>query len=138
MQISTGNLFEMSWIFITSKRSLGQCNIFTPVCHSVHRGGSVSVHAGIPPYPPGPHTPPPPPNRRGTDTPHTPGNRHPPPHDQTNHPPWTMQPPMTMYPPGTMQPPGPCIPLDHATPQDHAAPPPRTRDIWSVHGRYTS
>ena len=45
------------------------------------------------------------------------------PHDQTNHPPWTMQPPMTMYPPGTMQPPGPCIPRDHATPPDHAAPP---------------
>ena len=37
------------------KRSLGQGNIFTPVCHSVHRGGSTppgQVH------PPGPGTPP--------------------------------------------------------------------------------
>ena len=26
-------------IFTARKRSLGQGNIFTPVCHSVHRGG---------------------------------------------------------------------------------------------------
>ena len=26
-------------VFIARKRSLGQCNIFAPVCHSVHRGG---------------------------------------------------------------------------------------------------
>ena len=31
------------------KRSLGQGNIFAPVCHSVHGGGSASVHAGITP-----------------------------------------------------------------------------------------
>ena len=30
---------------------LGQGNIFTVVCDSVHGGGSVSVHAGIPPPP---------------------------------------------------------------------------------------
>ena len=30
---------ESSIIFTTCKRSLGQGNIFTPVCHSVHRGG---------------------------------------------------------------------------------------------------
>ena len=35
---------------------LGQGNVFTGVCDSVHRGGSASVHAGIPP-PPGPDTP---------------------------------------------------------------------------------
>ena len=29
-------------IFTTRKRSLGQGNIFTPVCHSVHRGGAWS------------------------------------------------------------------------------------------------
>ena len=34
---------------------LGQGNIFTGVCDSVHRGGPASVHAGIPPP-----TPPPP------------------------------------------------------------------------------
>ena len=33
------------------QRSCGQGNIFTPVCHSVHRGVSALVHAGIP------HTP---------------------------------------------------------------------------------
>ena len=43
-------------IITARKRSLGQGNIFTPVCHSVHGGGSASVHAGIPP--PGPGTPP--------------------------------------------------------------------------------
>ena len=29
----------MKSIFTSRKRSLGQGNIFTPVCHSVHRGG---------------------------------------------------------------------------------------------------
>ena len=28
-------------IFTARKRSLGQGNIFTPVCHSVHRGGGM-------------------------------------------------------------------------------------------------
>ena len=28
-----------SYIFTAPKRSLGQGNIFTPVCHSIHRGG---------------------------------------------------------------------------------------------------
>ena len=38
--------------FITArKESLGEGNIFAPVCHSVHSGGgSASVHAGIPPW----------------------------------------------------------------------------------------
>ena len=35
-------------IITARKRSLGQGNIFAPVCHSVHRG-SASVHAGIHP-----------------------------------------------------------------------------------------
>ena len=38
-----------------TQRSCGQGNIFAPVCHSVHRGVSASVHAGIPP---GADTPP--------------------------------------------------------------------------------
>ena len=46
-----------SKVFTDRKRSLGQGNIFAPVCHSVHREGSASVHAGIPPpwsrHPPG-------------------------------------------------------------------------------------
>ena len=45
-------------VFYRPQRSCGQGNIFTPVCHSVHRGGgSASVHAGIPP-PPRDQTPP--------------------------------------------------------------------------------
>ena len=39
----------MSIYLYRPQRSCGQGNIFTPVCHSVHRGGSASVHAGIPP-----------------------------------------------------------------------------------------
>ena len=35
--------------FYRPQRSCGQGNIFTPVCHSVHRGGSASVHAAMPP-----------------------------------------------------------------------------------------
>ena len=34
-------------IFTVRKRSLGQGNVFTPVCHSVHRGGCVSQHAMV-------------------------------------------------------------------------------------------
>ena len=35
------------WLIIitTRKRSLGQGNVFTPVCHSVHKGVSLSQHA---------------------------------------------------------------------------------------------
>ena len=68
---------HVSFIFITArKRSLGQGNIFTPVCHSVH-GGSASVHAGIPPprpCPPGIMHPPGPCNPPGTM--HPPGTEH--------------------------------------------------------------
>ena len=51
-------------IFTTRKRSLGQGNIFAPVCHSVHRGSTwAGTHpqAGIPPlgrYTPWAGTPP--------------------------------------------------------------------------------
>ena len=47
-----------SFFLLPTATKLGQGNIFTPVCHSVHRGGSTSVHAGIPP--PNKQTPPPP------------------------------------------------------------------------------
>ena len=61
----------MCLTYYRPQRSCGQGNIFTPVCHSVHRGGgSASVHAGIPP-PPGAGTPP-------WEQAHTPGSRHPP------------------------------------------------------------
>ena len=32
-------------VITVRKRSLGQGNVFTPVCHSVHMGGSLSYHA---------------------------------------------------------------------------------------------
>ena len=35
----------MCGIFTDRKRSLGQGNVFTPVCHSVHGGGG-SLHPG--------------------------------------------------------------------------------------------
>ena len=61
------------------QRSCGQGNIFTPVCHSVHRGVSASVHAGIPP----PQSRPPRSSPPRADTPPSepgtpPGTRHPP------------------------------------------------------------
>ena len=89
-------MFPLFRLFTTRKRSLGQGNIFTPVCHSVHGGGSVSVHAGIPP-PPGPCTP----------------QDHAPPRDHAP-PPGTMY-PRDHVPPWTMHhSPGPC-----ATPHHH-------------------
>ena len=48
------------FMFLPSATKLRQGNVFTPVCHSVHKGGSASVHAGIDPlgrHPPG-QTPP--------------------------------------------------------------------------------
>ena len=75
--------------FLPSATKLWQGNMFTPVCHSVHRGvlpqGSASVHAGIHTAPLGRHPPPgqTPPGRHPPDR-HTPWadtrlGRHPPP-----------------------------------------------------------
>ena len=57
------------------QRSCGQGYVFTRVCNSV-RGGSVSVHAGIPPWEQTPRADPP-------------GSRHP----QSRHPPRSRHPP---------------------------------------------
>ena len=56
-----------SVFFIDRKRSLGQGNIFAPVCHSVHRGGGLGVCLSA--YHPQDQTPP-----------------------GTMHPPWAMHP----------------------------------------------
>ena len=86
--------------FYRPQRSCGQGNIFTPVCHSVHRGGGVSasVHPGIP-HPPGADTPgeqiPP-----GADTP--PRSRH---HPGADMPLWEQTPPQEQTPPGADMPP---------------------------------
>ena len=90
--------------FYRPQRSCGQGNIFTPVCNSVHRGGSASVHAGIPH--PSPQTRPP--------------------QDQTppeQTPPWEQTHPPT-------RPPGPDTPLEQTplgadTPPREQKPPPQ-------------
>ena len=40
--------FDVCRIFTARKRSLGQGNMFTPVCHSVHRGGCLLRGGGVP------------------------------------------------------------------------------------------
>ena len=82
------------------QQSCGQGYIFTPVCHSLQRGGCLvwgwypTRHWGRPPrpgtHPPGPDTPPPRP-----DTPP------PSPLDQTHHPPDQTHTPQTRHPPGS-------------------------------------
>ena len=76
------------------QQSCGQGNVFIWVCHSVHRGVSASVHAGIPhpqeQTPPGADTP-------GADTPwsrHTLQSRPP----RSRHPP-EQTPPRSRHPP---------------------------------------
>ena len=96
----------------------GQGNVFTGICHSVNRGVSASVDAGI-------HTP------LGADTPlpqstppwsrHPSWTRHPP--DQT---PQTRHPPDQTHPPGTRHIPQSRHPLDQTSPRSRH-PLPRTR-----------
>ena len=43
------NLAVLLGIFTARKRSLGQGNIFAPVCHSVHRGGCFLLGGVLPP-----------------------------------------------------------------------------------------
>ena len=68
------------------QRSCGQGNIFTPVCHSVHRGGLPQCMLGYQHPPDQTHTPHPPPGSRPPQDQTTPGIRHPPP-EQTPCPP---------------------------------------------------
>ena len=90
-------------LLVTARKlSLGQGNIFTPVCNSVHRGdlvrdGSASVHAGIPQPPLTRHTTPP---NQAAPSPGTPSS---------SHPPWTRDTPG----PGTPRP---------GTPREQAPP----------------
>ena len=69
------------------QRSCDQGNIFTPVCYSVHGGGSASVHAGIPP---------PYPRSRPPRAVNPPGSRHP----QSSQPSWEQTPPGSRHPLG--------------------------------------
>ena len=82
-------VFGKALIFTARKQSLGQGNIFTPVCHSVHRGG-VCLSAcwdTTPPLPPGTrHLPWSRPNPPGPSTP-------------SSRPPWDQAPPRSRPPP---------------------------------------
>ena len=88
------------------------------VIHSVHRGGSASVHAGIPPPP---DQTPPPQIRHPTNQADPPGTRqtpldHTPPLTRQN-PPWTRQTPQIRHPPRPgRHPPGPGRPPNQADP----------------------
>ena len=137
--------------FYWPQQSCGQGNIFTPVCHSVHRGVSASVHAGIPPPrsrdPLGADTPPRADNPPGVDTPWS----RPP---QSKHPPGADTPPRSRHPPGADIP-GVYTPQEQTPPRGAAIPksrytptPPRSRHlpfpleadsgIRSMSGRYAS
>ena len=76
-QRSWGKVIFSQASVIPSATKLGQGYIFTGVCDSVHRGGSASVHAGIP------HTPPPGPGRHPPRTRYPPGPGTPPPPEQS-------------------------------------------------------
>ena len=83
--------------FYRPQRSCGQGNIFTPVCHSVHRGVLPQCMLGY--QPPPDHTPPIPRDHTHPQGPDPPGTRSP--QDQTPTPPPGTRPP----PPGTTPPP---------------------------------
>ena len=128
---------------------LGQGNVFTGICDSVHRGGgrvSASVHAGIP-HPPeqthplaadthpplGPDLPPRsrPPQTRPPRSRHTlPRTRHPPgtrpPHGSRHTPSRTRPPPRSRH-----TPPGADTPLVPNPPEANAS-------IWSMNSQYAS
>ena len=117
------------------QRSCGQGNIFTPVCHSVHRGVSASVHAGIPPPPeqtaPGADT------CLGADTRwsrHTLEQTLPSPQEQT-HPPPSRHSPRADTPPPT--PPPEQTPPRADTPPEQT-PPGADSGIRSMSGWYAS
>ena len=107
------------------QRSCGQGNIFAPVCHSVHRRVSASVHAEIP-------QPPPPP----ADTPQS---RHP---TGADTPPWSRPPPKQTWHPReqTCPPREQTCPPRADTPPGADTPPPHEADlgIRSMSGRYAS
>ena len=120
------------------KRSLGQGNIFTPVCHSVYRGD----YLGRYPRPPGRYT------HLGPGTPtgtrYTPDQVHPLPQAGTPLPPIPGTPPTprTRYTPrDQVHPPGPGTPPRQVHPPDQVHLPPGSSACWEIRatsGRYAS
>ena len=122
----------MKEIYYRPQRSCGQGNIFTPVCHSVHRGG-VCLSYQTPPsrHPPGADTPPREQTPPGADTPQSkhpleqtpPQSRHTPPQEQT-HTPQEQTPPGADTPWSRHHPPPPgAQPFLEQTPPPGAPPP---------------
>ena len=110
------------------QRSCGQGNIFTPVCHSVHRGGLPQCMLGCHPPLWTRQTPPPRPGRH----PLRPGR----PPGPGRHPPWTRQTPPDQAdtPPDQAD-----TPPDQADPPGPGRPPPEADSrIRSTSGRYAS
>ena len=95
------------------QRSCGQGNIFTPVCHSVHRGEGVCLSACWDSTPQSRHTTPE----------QTPPSRHPPP-------PWADT-PQSRHPPGADTPQAQTLPGGRHTPQSRH--PPGADTSWSRH-----
>ena len=87
--LAVTELFSVAFNYYRPQRSCGQGNIFTPVCHSVHKGGLPQCMLGYHPHPP-------------EQTPA--GSR--PPWQQTPPREQTPSPPRTRHPPGPDTPPG--------------------------------
>ena len=103
-------------IIAARKRSLGQGNIFAPVCHSVHRGEYLT-----PPW-----------SRHPPGTRYTPWSRHPPhPRDQVH--PWEQTPQDQVHPPDQVHPLGSRPPPSRHPPQHRAC-----WEIQSTRGWYAS
>ena len=131
-------------IFTDRKRSLVQGNIFTPVCHSVHRGeylGRYAPLAGTPPWAGTPrqvHLPGTPPQ----DQVHPPGPGTPPDHQKHPrgqvHPPDQVHPPTRYtHPPDQVRPRDQVHPPEAGTPAPQAGTPPGRYPPGAVHsGRY--
>ena len=98
LQWTVGILLECILVF-TGRNEVVAKVIFLhlSVIHSVHRGGSASVHVGIPPPPPDQTPRSSPPRSRPLQSRHTPRSRH------TPHPP--SRPPQADTPPGADSPP---------------------------------
>ena len=133
-------IISLLWHFKPLWLSLFTGNIFTPVCHSVHRGGGVLPQCMLG-YPPGSDTTTPPWTRQ------TPPIRHHPPRTRQTTPPGPGRHPPDQTPPRSDTPPGPGRhpPRSDTTPWIRhpprpGRPPPREADssIRSTSGRYAS
>ena len=106
MIAATVKMFQSNVVITARKRSLGQGNIFAPVCHSVHRGKYLGRY---------------PPRKAQLPRAGTPPDRYSP---QAYTPPWAGTPP-GRYTPWAGTPPGRYTPLGRYNPLGQVNPPPR-------------